>query len=162
MAGIDGPRAFASPESAARYLAEYRVEGKTLVTTNGCFDLLHAGHVQYLYEAAKLGDLLAVGVNCDAVVRKLKGKERPVQSEQDRIAIVGSLKMVDCAFIFREDDPRTFLRLLKPEVHVKGGDYTTDIIEKPIVESYGGRIEIVSFREGISTSRLINEIRDSR
>jgi D-beta-D-heptose 7-phosphate kinase/D-beta-D-heptose 1-phosphate adenosyltransferase len=162
MGASGGPHVFESPSAAAGYLAPLRAGGRTLVTTNGCFDLLHAGHVQYLYEAAARGDLLAVGVNCDEVVRRLKGEGRPVQPEGDRAAIIGALEMVDCAFVFHEGDPCAFLRLLRPEIHVKGGDYTVDIVEKPVVESYGGRIEIVSFRRGLSTSALIEAIRGSR
>jgi rfaE bifunctional protein nucleotidyltransferase chain/domain len=135
-----------------------RRQGKTLVTTNGCFDIIHAGHIQYLAEAARLGDILAVGVNCDAVVQKLKGKGRPLQGEQDRLAIVASLRMVDFAFIFRENDPCAFLEILRPDVHAKGGDYTEDIIEKPVVEKYGGKIKIVSFLKEHSTTSLINRI----
>lgn len=162
MGASGGPHVFDSPSAAADYLTPLRAGGRTLVTTNGCFDLLHAGHVQYLYEAAAWGDLLAVGVNCDEVVRRLKGEGRPVQPERDRAVIIGALEMVDCAFVFHEDDPCAFLRLLQPEIHVKGGDYTVDIVEKPVVESYGGRIEIVSFRRGLSTSALIDTIRGSR
>jgi rfaE bifunctional protein nucleotidyltransferase chain/domain len=143
-----------------------RKQGKTLVTTNGCFDIIHAGHIQYLAEAARLGDILAVGVNCDAVVQKLKGKGRPLQNEQDRLAIVASLRMVDFAFIFREDDPRPFLEVLRPDVHVKGGDYAEDIIEKPVVEKNGGKIKIVSFLKDHSTTSLIakmtGKIRESK
>ena len=131
------------------------VKKKSIVTTNGCFDLLHAGHLQYLNEAASLGDILIVGVNGDKVVEKLKGNHRPIQNEGDRVALVAALKMVDYAFIFYEDDPCTFLSILKPNVHVKGGDYSENIIEKPVVESYGGRIAIVSFKNGYSSSSII-------
>jgi rfaE bifunctional protein nucleotidyltransferase chain/domain len=139
-------------------IANLRSQGKTLVTTNGCFDIIHAGHVQYLAEAASLGDILAVGVNGDAVVTKLKGKGRPLQNEQDRLAIVASLRMVDFAFIFREDDPRAFLEILKPDIHVKGGDYSEDIIEKAVVEKNGGKIKIVSFLKDHSTTSLIKKM----
>lgn len=113
----------------------------------------------YLTEAAALGDLLVVGVNSDSVVARLKGPRRPVQSQLDRVAIVGALRVVDSAFIFEEEDPRAFLSILKPDVHVKGGDYGTDIIEKPIVEKYGGVVKTVSFMAGRSTTSLIAEIR---
>jgi rfaE bifunctional protein nucleotidyltransferase chain/domain len=136
----------------------FRKQGKTLVTTNGCFDIIHAGHIQYLTEASRLGDILAVGVNCDAVVQKLKGKGRPLQNEQDRLAIVASLRMVDYAFIFREDDPRPFLEILRPDVHVKGGDYIENIVEKPVVEKYGGKIKIVSFLKDHSTTSLVEKM----
>jgi rfaE bifunctional protein nucleotidyltransferase chain/domain len=133
-----------------------------VVTTNGCFDILHAGHIQYLYDAASLGDILVVGVNSDSVVRKLKGNSRPVQNEQNRLTLIGSLRMVDCAFIFEEDDPREFLKVIKPDIHVKGGDYSEDIIEKPVVEAHGGKIVIVSFKEGQSSTALIEKINKRR
>ena len=147
--------AFQTASELKDAVAAIRKQGKTLVTTNGCFDIIHAGHIQYLTEAARLGDILAVGVNCDAVGQKLKGKGRPLQNEQDRLAIVASLRMVDFAFIFREDDPRPFLEILRPDIHAKGGDYTEDIIEKPVVEKHGGKIKIVSFLKEHSTTSLI-------
>jgi glycerol-3-phosphate cytidylyltransferase len=136
-------------------IADARKQGKTLVTTNGCFDIIHAGHIQYLSEAAELGDILVVGINCDKVVKNLKGPGRPLQKEQDRAAIVASLRMVDYAFIFRENDPRAFLEILRPDIHVKGGDYSEEIIEKPVVEKYGGKIRIVSYVQGLSTTSLV-------
>lgn len=140
-------------------IAESRRQGKILVTTNGCFDIIHAGHIQYLSEAARLGDILVVGVNCDRVVRKLKGEGRPLQNEQDRATIVGSLRMVDHAFIFSEDDPRAFLEILRPDIHVKGGDYSEEIIERPVVEKFGGKIRIVPYLDGRSTTSLVNKIK---
>jgi rfaE bifunctional protein nucleotidyltransferase chain/domain len=140
-------------------IAGARGRGKTLVTTNGCFDIIHAGHIQYLSEAAQLGDILVVGVNCDNVVQTLKGSGRPLQNENDRATIVANLSMVDYAFIFREDDPRAFLEILRPDIHVKGGDYSEEIIEKPVVEKYGGKIEIVSFLQGRSTTSLVEKIK---
>jgi len=137
-------------------------QGKVIVTTNGCFDIIHAGHILYLNEAARLGDILIVGVNCDLVVRKLKGEQRPIQNEQDRLTIVASLRMVDYAFIFRENDPRSFIEVLRPHIHVKGGDYSTNIIEKETVEKYGGRVEIVNFLEGRSTSKLVEKIKQKK
>lgn len=136
-----------------------RKQGKTLVTTNGCFDILHAGHVAYLTEAAALGDILAVGVNSDSVVSQLKGPSRPVQPQADRVAIVGALRVVDFAFVFEEEDPRAFISILKPDIHVKGGDYGTDIVERPVVEKYGGIVKTVSFIAGRSTTSLIAGIR---
>jgi D-beta-D-heptose 7-phosphate kinase/D-beta-D-heptose 1-phosphate adenosyltransferase len=141
-------------------IAPERAAGKTLVTTNGCFDIIHAGHVKYLSEASQLGDILVVGINSDAVVRKLKGSTRPLQNENDRVRIMASLRMVDFSFIFCEDDPRAFLEILRPNVHVKGGDYSLDILEKPVVEKYGGRIEIVSFLPNHSTSSIVAKVKD--
>ncbi len=134
--------------------------GKTLVTTNGCFDLLHTGHIRYLYDAAQLGDILVVGINSDESVIRLKGPSRPIQKEHDRVFQIGALKVVDYSFIFFEDDPCSFLEILRPDVHVKGGDYVPEKLpETKVVERYGGRIAIVPFADGYSTSRLIDTIR---
>ena len=152
---------FADAGDVRDFIAPLRDAGKKIVTTNGCFDIIHAGHVQYLTEAARLGDVLVVGINSDDVVHKLKGPDRPVQNEKDRLLVAGALRMVDCAFIFRENDPRAFLEILRPDVHVKGGDYDRNIIEKEGVERYGGSIAIVSFLPGHSTSSLVSRIRKS-
>lgn len=147
-------------ENIKKTLAPLRNGGKTLVTTNGCFDLLHSGHVEYLCDAAMQGDLLVVGINSDKSVAGLKGPSRPVQKENDRATIVAALKPVDYVFIFNEPDPCAFLDLLQPDVHVKGGDYVAEQLpEGKMVEKYGGRIVIVPFVQGHSTSQLINRIR---
>lgn len=144
---------------AAGLLSVLRQAGKTLVTTNGCFDLLHAGHIQYLYDAAALGDTLAVGINSDTTTRRLKGAGRPLQPEMDRCRIIAALEMVDCAFVFEEDDPCDFIKILKPDIHVKGGDYTNDIIERDAVEEHGGVVKIVPFLKDRSTTSLVERIR---
>lgn len=149
---------FETAEAVLKYITPLKKNGKTVVTTNGCFDIIHAGHIQYLSEAASKGDILVVGINCDEVVKKLKGEGRPIQGQNERVAIVSALKMVDCVFIFTEDDPRIFLKIIKPDIHVKGGDYSEEILEKPVVEAHGGKISIVSFKEGYSTSEIINKI----
>jgi rfaE bifunctional protein nucleotidyltransferase chain/domain len=137
-------------------LAPLRGRGLRVVTTNGCFDILHAGHVHYLYEAAGMGDVLVVGVNCDAVVRRLKGPGRPVQGQDDRCRIVAALEMVDYAFVFEQDDPREFLDVLRPDVHVKGGDYAPgDVVETAVVERHGGVVRIVELLAGHSTRDII-------
>lgn len=142
-----------------RTVSLLRKKGKTLVTTNGCFDLLHAGHIKYLADAASLGDLLVVGINSDASVSRLKGPERPIQNEIDRALLIWSLKMVDYTFIFPENDPIAFLEVLKPDIHVKGGDYTPDQLpEKSIVEKHGGKIVIVPFTTGLSTTSIVKKI----
>lgn len=142
-------------------LALVRQQGKTIVTTNGCFDLLHTGHVHYLHDAAMQGDVLVVGINSDKSVARLKGPSRPVQKEQDRAKIIGALKVVDFVFIFDEPDPCAFLERIKPDVHVKGGDYTPEKLpETAVVEKYGGRICIVSFVQGYSTTNLITAINE--
>jgi glycerol-3-phosphate cytidylyltransferase len=158
MKNLRNNKALQSALEVKNAIAEAREQGKTLVTTNGCFDIIHAGHIQYLSEAAARGDILVVGVNCDKVVRNLKGQGRPLQTEQDRVTIVASLCMVDYAFIFREDTPCEFLEILRPDIHVKGGDYSEEIIEKPVVEKYGGKIIIVSYLQDHSTTSLVKKI----
>ncbi len=149
---------FKDVQAVTKHITPLKKKGKTIVTTNGCFDILHAGHIQYLSETASQGDILVVGVNSDDVVRKLKGGNRPIQDENARVSIIGALKMVDCAFIFYEYDPRAFLKVIKPDIHVKGGDYSEDIIEKPVVEAHGGRISIVSYINGCSTTDILSKI----
>ncbi len=146
---------------ASDVVNKWKEEGFSIITTNGCFDIIHSGHVQYLNETASLGDKLVVGLNSDASVKRLKGEERPLQSEMDRLKIMASLKMVDLAFIFHEDDPREFIKLLKPDFHVKGGDYTEDILERETVEENGGKVAIVSFKEGVSTTGIIGKMNKS-
>jgi D-glycero-beta-D-manno-heptose 1-phosphate adenylyltransferase len=151
-------RVFNNAHDCAVWLAPLRAAGKTLVTTNGCFDILHTGHARYLTEASRKGDLLVVGVNADAVVRRLKGDGRPLRSETDRVLTVAALAMVDAAFIFRQDDPREFIEELKPDMHVKGGDYTKNIIEREAVERNGGQVVIVSYMEGFSTTSIVKKM----
>lgn len=146
-------------EDVCWVLNSLRAAGKSIVTTNGCFDLLHAGHVQYLTEAASYGDVLVVGINSDASVRLIKGLQRPIQKEYDRMLLVGALKVVDYAFIFNEPDPCTFIDQIKPDVHVKGGDYRPEQLpETAVVEKWGGRVVIVGFAPGYSTSGIVAKI----
>jgi rfaE bifunctional protein nucleotidyltransferase chain/domain len=153
------PKFLADVHVVERAFAPQRAAGKTLVTTNGCFDILHAGHVQYLSAAAALGDLLVVGVNCDDVVRRQKGADRPLQSEGDRCCILAALEMVDAVFIFREDDPREFLSVLRPDVHVKGGDYdAASMIERGVVKAHGGMVFVVPLLAGRSTSAIVRRL----
>lgn len=154
-------KVFRNAREAQEHLLPLRRAGKTLVTTNGCFDILHSGHVCYLAEASMLGDLLVVGVNADATVRKLKGPGRPLRGQDDRALTMAALAVVDAAFVFTEDDPRAFLDTLKPDVHVKGGDYRSDIIERETVERNGGRIAILSYVNGFSTTSIVNRIRNA-
>lgn len=137
--------------------------GKRLVFTNGVFDLLHAGHVRYLAEAHELGDLLIVGVNSDSSVRRLnKGPERPLNSAEDRVAVLEALRAVDGAVVFDEDTPIELIRVLKPEVHVKGGDYRKEQLpEGEVVEAYGGRVVILPFLPGRSTTDLVRRMKPS-
>lgn len=134
---------------------------KTVVFTNGCFDILHAGHVQYLRAARELGDELIVGLNSDNSVRRLKGEGRPVNSQEDRGEILRSLSFVDRVEIFDEDTPLELIKRVKPDILVKGGDYNiNDVVGKNEVEAYGGKVVILPFIEGKSTTSIINKIRN--
>jgi len=150
-----GGQVFESAEAVRDYVAPLRAQGRTLVTTNGCFDVIHRGHIECLRECKALGDLLVVGINGDASVQRLKGPGRPLQGEQDRALIVASLRMVDAAFIFHEDDPRRFIEILRPDIHAKGGDYSRAMIETPVVERCGGKVVIVPLVQGVSTSSIV-------
>ena len=136
-------------------------EGKTLVFTNGVFDVLHAGHVHLLTRSRALGDLLVVGLNSDASARRLgKGADRPVNSLEDRMAVVAALRPVDFVLGFDEDTPVALIEKLRPDVHVKGGDYRKeDLPETTVVESYGGRIVVIPLLEGRSSTETLRRLR---
>ncbi len=145
-------------ELAARLDAERRA-GRTIVFTNGCFDILHAGHVQLLRQARALGDLLVVGVNSDRGVRRLKGPRRPINHERDRLALVAALDPVDHAILFDEDQPSDLIRALRPHIHVKGGDYAGEALpEAAAVREVGGRMAILPLVGGLSTTGLIDRV----
>lgn len=150
-------------ENLAEWRREVRSSGKRLVVTNGCFDLLHLGHVTYLETARNLADLLLVGVNSDAAVRSLKGSGRPVNSEQDRALVLAALESVGAVCIFNEPQATRFLDVAEPDIYVKGGDYTLDTLnqdERRSVESAGGRIVIIPFVPGKSTTGLLERLGD--
>ena len=133
--------------------------GKKVVFTNGCFDLLHVGHVRYLQKARKYGDLLILGLNSDDSVRRLKGEKRPLIGQKERAHILAALDCIDYVVIFDEDTPIRLLEALRPSVLVKGGDYTPEgVVGKDLVESYGGRVELVEFVDGRSTTNIIEKI----
>ena len=136
----------------------------TLVFTNGCFDLLHPGHVAYLHAAQALGDALVVGVNTDDSVRRLdKGEDRPLRGQDDRALVLAALESVDAVCLFDEDTPRELVAALLPDVLVKGGDYAVEeVVGREEVEAAGGRVEIIPFVEGYSTTELIRRIREGR
>lgn len=137
-----------------------RPRDQRVVFTNGCFDLLHRGHVEYLYAARALGDALVLGVNSDASVRRLKGPERPLVSEEDRATVLAALGCVDAVTIFDEDTPQALIAALLPDVLVKGGDYRLeDVVGRAEVETTGGRVVILPFLDGRSTTRLFQRIR---
>ena len=141
-------------------VAEARRTGKTVALANGCFDMLHVGHVRYLEGARAEADLLVVGVNGDASVRRLKGEGRPVLPAADRALLVAALRAVDEVVVFEEDDVGNLLRTLRPDVHCKGTDYTVDSVpERDVVRSYGGRVAIVGDPKDHDTSRLLARIR---
>ena len=144
-------------------LERWRAAGETIVFTNGVFDLLHVGHAEYLEEAAALADRLVVGVNADDSVRRLKGPERPILPEADRRELVAALACVDLAVIFEDDTPLALIEAVRPDVLVKGGDWAVEaIVGREFVESYGGRVTNIRLREGHSTTRLVERLRDPR
>jgi D-glycero-beta-D-manno-heptose 1-phosphate adenylyltransferase len=148
-------------EDVPGWRARLRSAGRRLVATNGCFDLLHLGHVTYLETARGYGDVLLVGLNGDASVRQLKGAQRPLNCERDRAAVLAALQVVDAVAIFPEETATRFLTLAQPEVYVKGGDYTLETLnqdERAAVENGGGRIIIIPFVPGQSTSALLEKI----
>jgi D-beta-D-heptose 7-phosphate kinase/D-beta-D-heptose 1-phosphate adenosyltransferase len=145
-------------EELARRLAAGRA-GKTVVFTNGCFDVLHLGHLRALEAARRLGDLLVVGVNSDASVRRLKGPLRPIVPECERAELIAALRPVDYVVIFDEPTAEETIRILRPEVYVKGGDYTLgQIPESAPVRELGGRVEIAPLVPGLSTTRIVQRI----
>jgi D-beta-D-heptose 7-phosphate kinase/D-beta-D-heptose 1-phosphate adenosyltransferase len=141
-------------------VAQYRQERRRIVFTNGCFDLLHRGHVSYLNQAKTLGDVLIVAVNTDASVRRLKGPDRPVTTLEDRVAVLAALSCIDHLVPFEDDSPAELLRAIKPDLLVKGGDYRPDSVpEGPLVEALGGRVQILPYLHNHSTTALIQRIR---
>ena len=150
-------RKIVSRKQAAQLADEHRRRGETVVFTNGCFDLLHVGHVKLLAESAAQGDALVVGVNSDSSVRRLKGAGRPVIGETDRAHLLAALASVEHVVIFDEDTPRELIEALRPDVLVKGGSYSPEqIVGREFVESYGGRVHIAAMVEGISTTNLLS------
>ncbi len=141
--------------------AALRSRGRTLVVTNGCFDLLHPGHVTYLEAARNLGEALLVGLNSDESVRQLKGQDRPVNSETDRAIVLSALASVDGVCIFREKSAARFLAVAQPNVYVKGGDYTVETMnpeERRLVEQGGGKVVVLPVVPGKSTTALLQKI----
>lgn len=140
-------------------IKQERKKGKIIITTNGVFDILHKAHILYLEKAKSLGDILIVGVNADKSVKLFKDKKRPIQDERQRALLVDSLKSVDYVFIFNERDPCKFLKELKPDVHVKGGDYKTeDIIERKVLGELGIKLVLIKKIKSDSTTSIIRRI----
>ena len=155
--------AFALPPEARAKLELWRAAHASVVFTNGVYDLLHRGHVEYLEEARALGDRLVVGINTDASVRRLKGPSRPIVGEQDRLALVRALACVDLGLLFDDDTPLRLIEAVKPAVLVKGADYAPEtIVGREFVESHGGRVTTIALREGLSTSEIVKRIREGK
>jgi rfaE bifunctional protein nucleotidyltransferase chain/domain len=145
-----------------RLRVQWKFFGKTVVFTNGCFDILHRGHIDYLAKAKSLGDVLVVGLNDDASVKRLKGPQRPVVGQDDRATVLAALKSVDCVCIFSEDTPYETIRALVPDVLVKGADWPIEkVVGKDIVESAGGVVQTIEFLPHRSTSGIIEKIAQS-
>ncbi len=139
---------------------QWKNEGQRIVFTNGCFDLLHTGHITYLAKAAELGDKLIIGLNSDQSVQKLKGAGRPVNNEQTRSLVLAAMLFTDAIVVFDEDTPYSVITSLLPDVLVKGGDYTIDtIVGASEVQANGGEVKTISFVEGYSSTSIINRIR---
>ena len=137
-----------------------RKKDTKIITTNGCFDILHIGHIRSLQKAKSLGDILIVGLNSDFSVKKLKGKDRPINNEKNRAEILASLSCVDFVSIFNEDTAEKFIEIVKPDIYVKGGEYDLDILpEAKVVKKYGGQIFLVPMMPDVSTTKLLEKIK---
>jgi rfaE bifunctional protein nucleotidyltransferase chain/domain len=159
---VDFRKKILTPATLSAWRDALRGRGQKLVATNGCFDLLHIGHVSYLQEARRLGDALLVGITSDAGVRRLKGPGRPVNPQEDRAGVVAALQSVDAVFVFPELDARHFLETVRPDVYAKGGDYTLDTInqdERRLLEKLGVKIVILPGVPGKSTSATLNQLK---
>lgn len=159
---LDYRRKILSREGLAVWRKQLRQAGRILVVTNGCFDLLHLGHVTYLEAARNLGDALLVGVNGDEAVRTLKGSGRPINDEEDRAGVLAALESVDGVYIFSEVRAGRFLEAAQPDIYVKGGDYTLDTLnpeERQVVEKSGGQIRLIPMLPGKSTTGTIGKMR---
>ncbi len=155
--GLSGTKILSRPELLAR-VAEWRRAGETIILTNGCFDVLHVGHVRYLRGAKALGGRVVVAVNCDPVVRQLKGEGRPVMPAAERAELLAALEPVDAVVIFEEPDVRALIRELRPDIHAKGTDYAAETVpERDEVIAAGGRVEIVGDPKDHSASEIIRK-----
>ena len=154
-----------SREALAMRVKDAHGSGRTVAFANGCFDLLHVGHVRYLEAARSLGDALVVGINGDDSTRKLKGDGRPINNERDRAEVIAALACVDLVTIFPEVRAVRFLEMARPDIYVKGGDYTVDTLDKServVLEQIAAEIRIIPFQKGYSTSGVIGKLRESK
>ena len=148
-------------KTIVRIIEKWRREKNRIVFTNGCFDILHLGHVDYLYKASKLADKLIVGLNSDSSVKRIKEKNRPVQGEKSRSSVLAALKFVDAVVIFNEETPQQLIEIVQPHILVKGADYKiNNIVGSDFVISNGGNVETIDFMPGYSTSDIINKIKN--
>lgn len=146
-------------EEAKKQVDEWKSSGLTVVFTNGCFDILHRGHVEYLSDAKACGNKLVLALNSDSSVQKLKGNPRPIQNQEDRAIILDALESVDLVVVFDQDTPFKIIQTLLPDVLAKGGDYTPEIIiGADTVTSNGGEVKVIPFRTGYSSSKIIDKI----
>jgi rfaE bifunctional protein nucleotidyltransferase chain/domain len=147
---------------ASETIRKLKAGNRRIVFTNGCFDILHRGHIAYLNQASEQGDILVVGLNSDASVKRLKGKERPINNEHDRAYVLSALAFIDFIVIFTEDTPYNLISALRPDVLVKGGDWKPDqIVGSDIVLADGGEVLSLNFEEGYSSTRTIEKMRES-
>ena len=147
-------------EELVEKINKLKSQGKKIVSTNGCFDILHVGHVRYLQKSASLGDILIVCLNSDRSVKALKGDSRPLNNENDRAEVLAALACVDFVVIFDEDTPVNYLAQIKPDIHTKGGDYDINTLpEAKVIMENGGKLEFISFVEGKSTTNIINKMK---
>jgi rfaE bifunctional protein nucleotidyltransferase chain/domain len=146
-------------DNLPKLISKLKSENKTIAFTNGCYDILHYGHIQLLLKCSSFADVLIVGVNSDASIKRIKGPDRPINNEEARIMTLASLQMVDFAILFDEDTPLELIKNIRPNVLVKGGDWAEDkIVGSDFVKSYNGTVKIVSYIEGFSTSETIKKI----
>ena len=147
-------------DELANQLKEWRLSGKKIVFTNGCFDILHRGHIEYLAKAADMGDILIIGLNTDRSVKRLKGESRPVNDQHARALLLAALSFVDAVTLFDEDTPYYLIKTVMPDLLVKGGDYKIeDIVGHDIVEANGGKVVTIPLTEGYSTTKTIGKLR---
>lgn len=149
-------------DNLAEWVAECRAKGSKIVFSNGCFDILHRGHVEYLAKAADFGDEMLIGLNTDASVKRLKGSSRPINDEYARAIVLAGLEFVSAVVLFDEDTPYNLIKAVQPDVLVKGSDYKPeDIVGYDIVTAKGGRVETIDFVDGYSTTRTIEKSRNA-
>ena len=155
------PAKYKSVDELSSISAKARKAGRLVVFTNGCFDLVHRGHIHLLRQAKMLGDILIVGVNSDVSVKAIKGPQRPIMPEADRIELIAALEMVDYVVAYNEPDPYRVILAIQPNVLVKGGDWSADkIVGADVVEQNGGRVAVIPYLPGFSTTQIIERIKD--